>query len=91
MLSGRPDVGPCVLTQSFRSGGNREWRIVTRRRSQSAGTARMWTGLDAKSKLIVSYLLSGERDETSGIASMLDLAEPLRNHGCGVILGYWAN
>lgn len=38
-----------------------------------AGTAWTWTGLDADSKLIVSYLLTGGRDADSAIAFMRDL------------------
>ncbi len=41
---------------------------------RDAGDAWTWVGLDTESRLIVSYLLSGARDDFSAVAFMTDLA-----------------
>ena len=41
---------------------------------EGAGDAWTWVGLDTESRLIVSYLLSGARDDFSAVAFMKDLA-----------------
>ena len=67
----------CDEIWSFVYAKERNLPELKARPRTGAGNAWTWTALDADSKLIVSYLLSGSRDEWSAIDFMRDVASRL--------------